>query len=556
MRSSASLLALLGSALAAPARNTTGGPVVDLGYARYRGGSNARGVDEFLGLRFAAPPVGDLRWRAPADPAPTEGVQDATKFGATCVGQGDSIVPGEYEEDCLFLNVFTPANATNRKDAKLPVWVFIMGGGWQYNGASNKNGTDLIANAGLDVVHVNMHYRVAQLGFLGGLEVGDAGDYNVGVLDVWKSLQWIHEHIEQFGGDPDHVVLHGTSAGGGMVSNMLTAYGGEDHGLFAGVIGDAVAWNVGAYPNDTQPHFDMFSAQMGCANATDQMACLRAVDAETVLTFDRAAAPPAGVPTPMAAMWFEPLIDGGFVPAPQQDLFAAGRFVKVPAIVGDATNEGNVFAPNLTSLDAFKDAQREQYANLSDVQIEWIAAAYEPPVQWPQHALYFSLAAAAMGEAVFICPGQRINRDVAQYLAPNQTWNYRWNTTEDLARDMGYGAYHVSDSIAVFGPDPADIVIPPEDHSQAGRESFGYSYLPGGENAAIVPVLQHYFISFIKHLDPNVERYADAPLWEEWGTGDGQRLLIQTNETAMEDVPRDQVDRCHLWWGLNYINKQ
>ena len=105
----------------------TSRPTVKLDYAEYGGNCNARGVDEFLGIRFAAPPVGDLRWRAPEDPAPAAGVQDATEFKAVCVGQGEEVVVGVTEEDCLSLNVFTPAGL--EPDAKLPVWLFIQGGG-------------------------------------------------------------------------------------------------------------------------------------------------------------------------------------------------------------------------------------------------------------------------------------------------------------------------------------------------------------------------------------------------------------------------------------------
>lgn len=181
-------------ARADPGCNTTEPPTVELDYAEYRGGRNARGINEFLGIRFAAPPVGDLRWRAPEDPEPVADVQDATQYKAVCVGEGQEVVAGVTEEDCLFLNVFTPADA--KPDAKLPVWVFIQGGAWKTDANGNNNGTDLIVNSGYDIVHVNINYRVAQLGFLGGLALGDGGgDYNVGLLDQWKALEWVQKYI-------------------------------------------------------------------------------------------------------------------------------------------------------------------------------------------------------------------------------------------------------------------------------------------------------------------------------------------------------------------------
>ena len=114
---------------------------------------------------------------------------------------------------------------------------------------------------------------------------------------------------------------------------------------------------------------------------------------------------------------------------------------------------------------------------------------------------------------------------------------------------MGLEVWHGSDLIAVFGPDhsgPPPFPI----------EDFGSSYTAGGENAAIVPVLQHYYFSFIKHLDPNLERFEGSPQWENWDTASGQRLKIQTNDTVMEEVPSGQVERCQMWRELNHVIRE
>lgn len=123
------------------------------------------------------------------------------------MGNNEAVVPGVTEEDCLFVNVFTPTDRTEEaaspagmeQDEKklLPVWVYIQGGGWQTDANGNQNGTDLIAHSGYDIVHVNINYRVAQLGFLGGLALGNdgGGDYNVGLLDQWKALEWVQKYI-------------------------------------------------------------------------------------------------------------------------------------------------------------------------------------------------------------------------------------------------------------------------------------------------------------------------------------------------------------------------
>lgn len=179
---------------------------VDLGYSKYQGEASAGGVNQYLGMRFAAPPLGDLRWRAPADPVFNKTVQPATAFGPTCeiVGYTFPIL----SEDCLFINVFAPTNATAR--SKLPVWFFISGGG--YSGLSNANyrGTDVIPASNHSIILVNFNYRVGAFGFLASEKIRQDGSLNVGLLDQRKALEWVQKYIHLFGGDPNHVVIHGT----------------------------------------------------------------------------------------------------------------------------------------------------------------------------------------------------------------------------------------------------------------------------------------------------------------------------------------------------------
>ena len=197
------------------------GPVIDLGYASYRGSYLDNGISQFLGMRYAEPPVGDLRWRAPVDPETEEGIQKAKKvsrapdfkgwltpnvssllqeplvdpsrqFGPICIGISD-ILKDTVDEDCLFVNVWGPTNAT--ADMKLPVMVFIQGGGYTRNANANWNGTRLVETSGKDLVYVNFNYRVGLWGFLAGEDVRADGDLNVGMLDQRFLLQWVQKHI-------------------------------------------------------------------------------------------------------------------------------------------------------------------------------------------------------------------------------------------------------------------------------------------------------------------------------------------------------------------------
>ncbi|GLA67744.1 hypothetical protein AtubIFM54640_002278, partial [Aspergillus tubingensis] len=124
----------------------------------------------------------------------------------------------------------------------LPVWVHIQGGGYASNSNANFNGTNVIQHSGYDLVFVNFNYRVGALGFLASEEIRRDGDLNVGLLDQRKALEWVKQHISQFGGDPDHVIAHGDSAGAGSVTHHMTAYGGRAEGLFAGAVLESPFW--------------------------------------------------------------------------------------------------------------------------------------------------------------------------------------------------------------------------------------------------------------------------------------------------------------------------
>jgi acetylcholinesterase len=155
---------------------------VDLGYSQYQG-YTAEGVNQWLGIRFAAPPTGDLRWRAPQPPPLNNSeVLPATNFGATCLGYWIfTEVTDAINEDCLYLDVFAPANLTT--DSKLPVWFFIQGGGYAADSDQNFNLTDDVIHSNNSFVFVQINYRVGAFGFLASEEIKNDGDLNVGLLD-------------------------------------------------------------------------------------------------------------------------------------------------------------------------------------------------------------------------------------------------------------------------------------------------------------------------------------------------------------------------------------
>ncbi len=186
----------------------------------------------YKGIPFAAPPVGSLRWRAPLPPAKWEGIRQAVSFAPGPVQGGNP--PSGKSEDCLYLNIWTPA-AT--KEDKIPVLVWIYGGGFGAGSTSetNYNGENLARKG---VVLVSIAYRVGQLGFLAHPELSSESPHNVsgnyGLLDMIAGLQWVQKNIAAFGGDPDKVTIFGESAGGIAVSMLCASPLAK--GLFHGAI--------------------------------------------------------------------------------------------------------------------------------------------------------------------------------------------------------------------------------------------------------------------------------------------------------------------------------
>lgn len=200
--------------------------LVGLNYAKYEGTALPGGITQWLGMRFAAPPLGDLRWRAPREPHHERGIQKADQvrfdngraisfnrdnllpnlrrvialtqrvmwqWKPACIGLFGLSLDNGASEDCLYLDVFAPSGTTPK--SRLPVWFFIQGGGYAGNTDDNFNATEVIRQSGNEIVFVQVNYRVGAFGFLAGDEVRRDGDLNVGLLDQRKALEWAQKYI-------------------------------------------------------------------------------------------------------------------------------------------------------------------------------------------------------------------------------------------------------------------------------------------------------------------------------------------------------------------------
>ena len=196
------------------------------GRKQVRSGACTTALDAFLGIPYGAPPVGDKRWRAPQPAESWTDIREAKAFGAYCAAAASPNGARSEAEDCLFINVWRPSDVS--ADAKLPVYVFIHGGGF-INGSSNQaDMTEIVEKT--DVVGISFNYRLGALGFFSHPDiVKDLGDF--GLMDQQAALRWVHDNIAVFGGDPTRVTIGGESAGGYSVCAHLAAPGSA--GLFA-----------------------------------------------------------------------------------------------------------------------------------------------------------------------------------------------------------------------------------------------------------------------------------------------------------------------------------
>lgn len=334
---------LLGASIAASADPLT----VKTEQGKVHGKTIGEGkVRAWLGLPYAAPPVGDLRWKAPQPAAKWSGDRDGTKYGAHCAQNhvfDDMVFQDDGpSEDCLFLNVYAPATADSK--SKLPVMYWIHGGGFSGGGSNEpRHNGDFLPQKG--VVLVTINYRLGVFGFLATADLakeanGAAGNY--GLMDMIAGLEWVKKNIKEFGGDPNNVTIFGESAGSFAVSTLMASPMAK--GLFQKAIGESgAALGKGPLPYDALGDREAKDAQWVAGLNVTSLAELRKLPTQTIL--DAVKKPGVGFP---------PDVDGKVLTEPVPETYAAGKQAHVPLLAGWNADEGSFFAMRGMKADQWK----------------------------------------------------------------------------------------------------------------------------------------------------------------------------------------------------------
>ena len=470
-------------------------------------------VKTFLGIPYAAPPVGDLRWKAPAPAAKWSGVRKATEFGFHCMqGKvfGDMVFHDSgASEDCLTVNVWVP---DKHVESKLPVMVWIYGGGF-VAGTTSESRQDGSHLAQQGVIVVSMNYRLGVFGFMVHPELAKESGHNsagnYGLLDQLAALKWVHENIAAFGGDPENVTIFGESAGSFSVSAQMASPLAK--GLFQKAIGES-----GAAFSRSGLSFDAMSAR-GEKDAklvkdklgASTLAELRAIPAEKLLaTF----APPQS-----RGFDFGPDIDGYFLTEPVPATFAAGKQNDVALMAGWNHDEGSfeiAFSPQKPTAESFKASARKDFGDKADEFLKLY------PADTDEHALRSTWDYAG-DKFIALSTWGWIEAESKTGKQPIYRYRFDMAPFSKNPNAPRLGAYHSAEIEYVFGQLDSKTDVTWRDSDRHVSE-----------------IMQKYWANFAKNANPNGP---GLPNWPPYTASDGWPVMILSAEpSAHKDELRDR----------------
>ncbi|MFZ5893378.1 MAG: carboxylesterase/lipase family protein [Myxococcota bacterium] len=475
-------------------------------------GTRADGLDRFLGVPYAAPPVGALRWEPPEPAASWSGVRSAETLPPRCAQIG-----GDGEEDCLYLNVFRPTR--QRRHGRLPVLVYIHGGSLKV-GSAFDNDPSRIAES-TDTVVVMINYRLGQFGFLAhpalSAESGDGTSGEYGLMDQQAALQWVNQRIAAFGGDPHNVTIAGGSAGGWSVCAHLVSE--PVAGLFSGAVIQSADCLSRPLPEAEALGVE-FGNVLGCSDSTSSD-CLRSKTTEEILASDSWA---------FASL---PVAGGRLLPEAPDVAIRAGRFRRVPVLFGGTRNELRQALTGLYPMteETYVGLVNELFADLAPTVLD----AY-PSANFGGDP--FDAFAELLNDSGVLGAGACISRRLAQTFADYvPTFVYEFDdpdapvpTWVNLPEGMKLGSSHGSDEVYWFDR-PFDTVEPLNPSQRF-----------------LAQQMVEYLGAFAERRNPNLWF---QPYWPRYDDRDEAVLRFRPNAVRVR-LDFAQEHRCEFWAELGF----
>ncbi|KAF9531408.1 alpha beta-hydrolase [Crepidotus variabilis] len=541
------------SIAAKPADGTaiSASPPVNLGYATYQGASyfdpfTTRTNTQFLGVRYAAPPIGSLRFAAPQKPGTVADIQMADQQPNLCYQanngqqaqspyrQGAHRRQSEdlgTSEDCLFLNVFVPGKVGDSKNLPVVAWIhgggYIEGGaGYSFYGYNGYNGNDLIRASNGTAIVVVFQYRLGVFGFLAGQKVKDGGVLNAGLLDQQFALKWIQDNISKFGGDPQKVTIWGESAGAGSVLQHLVANGGKTNPpLFRAAITSSTFLPSQYKYNDRIPEtmYNRTLAVAGCTTAKDSLQCLRGTDVST-LQIANTAISQSGF---FGTFTWVPVVDGSFISDRPTVLLKQGKVNSNNYLGVTNVDEGSIFVNQ--NLPVVSPTTPLLYvANLFPVME--VSNATAATQVYSSFGTTYQQGVQMMADSIFLCP-----------------------------------TYYVLKAFEKKAAFKSEFAIPPGSHGNdlAYYWPDGDNVIPDYNNQPFIDGFSQSFANFWTSLDPN-KKWDDkniTPLWKTWTSATKVEMHFGEAETGVPDVKAISssdalLQRCNFWDSISAATAQ
>jgi para-nitrobenzyl esterase len=455
------------------------------------------GVDGvFRGIPYAAPPVGNLRWREPQPVAHWDGVRKADQFGAICMQpapRGATSAPN-MSEDCLFLNVWTAASSASDRR---PVMVWIHPGGYQ-TGSGSTPGYDGEALAKKGVVLVTINYRLGVFGFFSHPELTKESEHhasgNYALMDQAAALGWVQKNIAAFGGDPQRVTVFGDSAGSSSIANLMGSP--RVKGLFQRAVGESGAWmGLSLTPARTLAEAEQAGVKIAEGLQAPTLEALRAKPAEDLLKAGRAGGP---------------VVDGWFLPEDVGTVFAGHKQNDVPLLVGSNQDEGTFFLQP-TTAGKFIERSRMRYGDQADAFLKLYPAGTDEEANASQLAAFRDELAFVM--RVWVRAQTKIGQSKAfLYYFTHQPPPPVGATSRG---GFGSGATHGSEAQYIFGNLLAPRAWTDLDHR-------------------VSEMLSSYWVNFAMNGDPNGKGLQKWPAFDDRNS---DRPMVLGDQAAIGPAP-------------------